>query len=90
MRVTPSRGHYCLYEARGETCPGPSGCSTVAAEVTDNPCDKGGIREGFRCADCGRWSERAEDLLHADRCLTAPKLPPPPKPRWNALLGRRV
>lgn len=90
MRITLSRGHYCLYEHRGEPCPGPAGCTTAGAEVTDNPCDKGGVRDGFRCADCGRWSERAEDLAHAATCAAAPSLPPPPKPRWNALLGRRV
>ena len=48
MRVLASKGHDCLYEPRGEPCPGPAGCTTAGAEVTDNPCDKGGVRDELR------------------------------------------
>lgn len=33
MRVLASKGHDCLYEPRGEPCPGPAGCTTAGAEV---------------------------------------------------------
>ena len=39
-------------------------CETALAEVTDNPCDKNGTRDGFVCLNCGRWSERIADIPH--------------------------
>lgn len=48
MRITPSKGHYCLYEARGdaecgqgwyqETLP-QSVCDTLAPQALDSPSD---------------------------------------------------
>lgn len=46
----------------GITCKGD--CETALAEVTDNPCDKNGTRDGFVCLNCGRWSERIADIPH--------------------------
>lgn len=67
------RGHYCLHEQRGDRCPGPSGCSTVGAEVTANPCFKGGVRDGFRCTHCGCWSETPRGITHRhETCVVRP------------------
>lgn len=59
--MTPARGHHCLYQQRGEKCPGD--CSTVADE-----------RDGYRCPKCGRWAETVEGINHASAgCVPAPR-----------------
>lgn len=73
--IVAARGHYCLHEGRGDVCPGPTGCSSVAAEVTDNPCNKGGMRDGFRCTHCGRWSETVHGITHRhETCVVRPPM----------------
>lgn len=86
-RVVPDQGHACLYEQRGERCPGPEGCTTRAEPWSGRATDGNGVRDGFRCLGCGQWSTRAEDIRHATRCFEHVPTPPP---RWNPLLGRRV
>jgi len=61
-KIVAKRWHYCIREFHGITCKGD--CETALAEVTDNPCDKNGTRDGFVCLNCGRWSERIADIPH--------------------------
>lgn len=75
--LVPERGHYCHYELRGESCPGPSGCSGTGPNLyPDNPCYKGGVRDGVRCTCCGRWAETPRDISH-NKPGCHPKLAPP-------------
>lgn len=75
--IVAERWHYCAREITGGgTCPGPEVCPDALVPVTDNPCAKGGTRDGFRCRTCGRWSETMRGIRHnAVGCL--PLLRPP-------------
>lgn len=85
--IVPDRGHACLYARRGERCPGPAGCTTLAEPWSGRATDGNGVHDGFRCLGCGQWARKAEDILHTARCFETVPTPPP---RWNPLLGRRV
>jgi hypothetical protein len=71
--VAAERGHHCLYEYRGETCP-PGGCST-SGTATDNRFDRSGIRDGVRCTGCGRWAETPEGINHRELTCAAMTVP---------------
>lgn len=69
--IVAARWHYCAREITGSgACPGAEVCPDARVPATDNPCMRGGTRDGYRCCRCGRWGETMRDIRHRDAgCL---------------------